>query len=225
MGYTVSNENQSNFIPASEGVQEGVCVDIVDEGMIVNFDGKRQHKCRIVFEVEETNAEGTPLTVSQRFTVSLDKRSNLRQTLEKWRGKPFTDDEMKSFDLDNLIGKAGQLVITQNQREDRVYANIDNILRSKNPIQPSGIYIRRKDREGYLLPVESPWNPPVPQRRQQAAPQQRPQQQRPQQPQQPQRQAAPQQHADPQRSVPTQRINRPQPAPAQEQQGAEVPHF
>lgn len=46
-----------------------------------------------------------PLVISTDYTLSMHKKSNLRQTLASWRGKDFTEEEAKAFDVTKLLGK------------------------------------------------------------------------------------------------------------------------
>lgn len=47
-----------------------------------------------------------PLVVSKEFTLSLHEKSGLRASLKSWRGKDFTEEEAKSFDITKLLGVA-----------------------------------------------------------------------------------------------------------------------
>jgi hypothetical protein len=45
-----------------------------------------------------------PLVISQEYTLSMNEKSSLRKMLASWRGKEFTEDEAKSFDITKLLG-------------------------------------------------------------------------------------------------------------------------
>lgn len=45
-----------------------------------------------------------PLVIDKEFTLSLHEKSSLRAVLKSWRGKDFTEDEAKSFDITKLLG-------------------------------------------------------------------------------------------------------------------------
>jgi hypothetical protein len=49
--------------------------------------------------------EGKPLIQTRNYTLSLGDKASLRKDLESWRGKSFTDDELRGFDLRNLLDK------------------------------------------------------------------------------------------------------------------------
>ena len=102
--------------------------------MYQNEDGspKFQHKIIIGFELNQRiKTEGEykdrRFVVSKRYTLSLSEKSNLFKDLTSWRGKAFTDDELKGFDLDNIIGANCLLNLTENESGDKVYTNIIGI--------------------------------------------------------------------------------------------------
>jgi hypothetical protein len=125
MGIIASANSNRDFENPPQGVHQAVCVDVVDMGDVENKQyGKIQHKCRVVFQIEAKMADGRPFIASRRFTVSLDERSALRPFLEMWRGKAFTPDELKGFELDNLIGANGMVQILHSTEGEQTYANI-----------------------------------------------------------------------------------------------------
>ena len=59
----------------------------------------------------------------------MGEKANLRKDLESWRGKAFTDDEAKAFDVTNLMGKACMInIIHEAAKNDptKIYANISS---------------------------------------------------------------------------------------------------
>jgi len=42
-------------------------------------------------------------TITARFTASLSNKATLTGFLNRWRGKKFTDDELKGFDLKKVL--------------------------------------------------------------------------------------------------------------------------
>ena len=49
--------------------------------------------------------DGKPLIQARNYTLSLGDKASLRKDLESWRGKSFTEDELRGFDLSNLLDK------------------------------------------------------------------------------------------------------------------------
>jgi len=52
-----------------------------------------------------------PCVISKEVTLSMNEKSTLRALLTGWRGKAFTDDEAKEFDVTKLLGKACMISI------------------------------------------------------------------------------------------------------------------
>lgn len=143
--------NGGSFKLAPEGSWAAACVDFVDLGMVeTTWEGqtRMQHKCRVVFEFQDDAGEW--FIASRRYTVSLNERAALRQMLEAWRGRAFTADELRAFDTDQLIGANAVIGIAHVTRGDRTYDNIQTVMRPMRgmaKIEPSGTYVRVKDRE------------------------------------------------------------------------------
>lgn len=148
----ILKEESSSFTPPPEGQFLAVCVDVVDLGeMKSEWQGKMsmKHKCRVVFELSEKREDGSCYRVSRMFTASLSEKANLRAFLQSWRGKPFTREELAGFDTEVLVGINAIVQIVHAERGDRVYANIDTIMkpmRGMPVLKPSGEYVRVKDR-------------------------------------------------------------------------------
>ena len=70
---------------------------------------------------------GKPFSVHQRYTYSSSERARLRQDLESWRTKPFTDADFGNFDLQSVLGKPCLLTVVHDVKEGRTYANIKAI--------------------------------------------------------------------------------------------------
>jgi hypothetical protein len=150
----IARGSDSKFVPPPEGMWNAVCVDVVDLGMIKDQWGEK-HKCRIVWELSELMEDGRPFLASKQYTVSLHQKATLYKDLKSWRGRDFTTEEIKGFDLEKVLNAPCRIVITHVDVEDRTYGNVTAILKSdKIKLQPSGTYIRVKDRADYKKPVE-----------------------------------------------------------------------
>ena len=95
-------------------------MDVVDLGILVKVNwggkGKKQHKIRIVWQVEEVRADNKPHQASKRYTLSLHEKAALRKDLESWRGRPFTAQELEGFDVEQVIGIAAILSMSSRKR-------------------------------------------------------------------------------------------------------------
>ena len=65
-----------------------------------------------------------PLTISKSYTVSLHEKAGLRRDLAAWRGKDFTEEEAKSFDVAKLIGAYAMVNVTTSDTNGKTYTNI-----------------------------------------------------------------------------------------------------
>ena len=115
----------SNYTPAPAGLHNAVCTTVVDLGLQQSQFGIKP-KVLLSFELPDVlNDEGKPYVISRTFGASLHKQGALRPLLAAWRGRDFTPEELKSFDIGALVGKPLKVLIQHNASADgRVFANI-----------------------------------------------------------------------------------------------------
>lgn len=124
-----------NYAPAPEGTHQGVCVDVIDVGLKPNpfREGTQQHKIDIAWQIDEHREDGKRFVVYKRYTLSLNEKANLRHDLESWRGKPFTEDELRGFDVEAVIG-ANALINIQHKPSTKnlgkVFANVVSVMKT-----------------------------------------------------------------------------------------------
>lgn len=71
-----------------------------------------------------------PFVISKEFTLSMHEKSNLRKLLASWRGKDFTEEEAKCFDITKLLGVPCMInVIHKPAKADptKIYEEISNV--------------------------------------------------------------------------------------------------
>lgn len=72
--------------------------------------------------------EEKPMVISKEYTLSLGKKANLRRDLEGWRGREFNAEELKGFQVENVLDKPCMLnVIHKTSGSGNVYAVITGI--------------------------------------------------------------------------------------------------
>ncbi len=120
---------ESTYSPSPEGLHHAVCVDIVDLGIVTSTFGDK-HKCRIVWQIEEVNADTKRrYEARKQYNLSLHEKATLRKDLESWRSRKFTDDELRGFDLEKLLGVNCQIQVVHDLGEDgTVYANVQAVV-------------------------------------------------------------------------------------------------
>jgi len=123
-------ENASgDFTPAPEGTHIGVCCLVADVG---TQDGEFGKKDQVILSWllpdHPIGEEQLPMSTSRRYTNSLHERATLRQHLEAWRGKSFSDEELAGFDLRKIAGKPCTVSIIHKKRDDgRVYDKVNGV--------------------------------------------------------------------------------------------------
>jgi hypothetical protein len=136
MNTPIYAESTGNFEPREQvpaGMHVARCYSMIDLGTQESqWEGqtKQQRKVRLTFELplelrtfnEEKGEQ--PMVISREFGLSMHEKASLRQFLENWRGKKFTEDEAKRFDVTALIGKECLLNVTHSEKNGKTYANI-----------------------------------------------------------------------------------------------------
>lgn len=119
----------SNFELPEPGLYPCVVTGVVDVGAQTGAFGVKQ-KVYIVLElIGPTMSDGHPFTLSRPFTPTLNKAGNLLPFLESLRGRSFTPEEKKDFDLTKIAGKPGRVVVQHSTSESgKTFANIANML-------------------------------------------------------------------------------------------------
>lgn len=128
-----------NFTPVPSGSHLARCYRIIDLGtQKTEWAGqvKLLPKVMFQFEVHGEDDEGNPLvtpkgepmSISKNYTLSLRDKSQLKADLEAWRSRGFTQDELKGFELKNVLGAWCMLTVTRATGKDgKDYTNISGI--------------------------------------------------------------------------------------------------
>lgn len=119
------NGGGGTFEQAPVGAHVARCIKLIDIGTHHGeYEGVPNVRHQIIVGWElpgETittgDYAGQPFTVSEFYTLSLSEKSKLRPMLESWRGKPFTEDELRGFDLQNLLGKPCMIQVGRNKKD------------------------------------------------------------------------------------------------------------
>lgn len=132
-----ASSNPTDYKPIDSGTYVARCFSMVHIGTIEQeFQGetKEVNKVRITWElptetkVFKEGEEPKVLTIGKDFTLSLHEKSNLRKFLESWRGRGFTEEEAKKFDVTKLLGVPCMLsVIHKTSKQGKLYAEISSI--------------------------------------------------------------------------------------------------
>jgi hypothetical protein len=151
MSTTVSEPEGGEVTLHPEGAFGAICADVYDVGTEQTQYGPKD-RVLIVWETTEQHPEFSgPHRVNRKYTASLHSQASLRHDLESWRGKPFSDDELKGFDLENLLGVPALLTIRHTETGGQTYANVEHVAPPNDDVETPGEvsqgYIRIKNRE------------------------------------------------------------------------------
>ena len=142
-----------------------MCCDVYDMGLLPNTfkEGEMVHKVLLYWMLSECMEDGRPFLLTQIYTLSLHEKSNLRKDLESWRGKTFTEEELKGFDLERLINVPALVnVIHVKSNDGKTRSRLSSIMGLPKAMEAPTIhpdYVRKADRQGENPDVVPPYNP------------------------------------------------------------------
>ena len=128
-----------DFTPVPTGTHFAVCDMVVDIGrqriqsQMYGESVKPQVYIRwqipgerVEWEQDGEKKEG-PAVIGKTYTASLGEKANLRKDLQSWRGKTFTPDELRGFDVSKLLGIGAMISVTHTEKNGKTYANVASI--------------------------------------------------------------------------------------------------
>lgn len=142
MSFVISMGGGGGFTPVPPGMHLARCYRIVDLGTQQSeYMGvtKNLPKLMMQWEVHSEDdlgnplvtSKGEPMTISKNYTVSLSENSTLRKDLISWRGRDFTPEELKGFELGNVLGHWAMISVSRSVGNNgKEYTNINTI----NPV-------------------------------------------------------------------------------------------
>ena len=141
--------NRTHVEPLEAGTYPARCIQLIDIGIQFNpLANKNQRQVMLVWELPtetiEIDGEEKPRTISDTYTLSLNEKAKLYNILVSWRGKAFTDEELKGFDLQNILDKPCLLsLILKESKNGNMYNRVKSVSKlmkgmtvdeAKNPI-------------------------------------------------------------------------------------------
>lgn len=139
------------FTPVPQGMHLARCYRVIDLGtQESSYLGTIKHlpKVMLQFEVHGEDdggnpivtAKGEPMSISKNFTLSLGEMATLRKDLQTWRGREFTAEELRGFELKNVLGAWAMIsVIKAMGNNGKEYTNIAAILSVPPAIKKTGM--------------------------------------------------------------------------------------
>lgn len=130
MALMVSDTGGGDFKLVPQGTHIAVCFLVADIGLQETSFGTKR-KVILGWELpEETvmiEGEEKPMIIYQNYTASLSEKANLRQDLESWRGRAFTQEELAGFDLFNVLGHPCMVSVIHNESQGKTFANVKGV--------------------------------------------------------------------------------------------------
>ena len=140
-----------NFTPVPPGMHLARCYRIVDLGTQKSeFQGQTKYlqKVMLQFEVHGEDekgkalvtSKGDPLSISKNYTLSLAEKATLRKDLQTWRGVAFTPDQLRGFELKNVLGHWAMLSVAKDVGNNgKEYTNIMSVNPVLQTIKKNGL--------------------------------------------------------------------------------------
>jgi len=137
MSLIARNKGGGDFKPVPAGTHVAICTLVADMGVQPSQKWRPKEQVYIRWELpneitswkdSDGNEKTGPMVIGKKYTISTSEKANLRSDLESWRGRLFTEEEIKGFDIKNILGKACMLGVAHNVTKDKTYANITAVM-------------------------------------------------------------------------------------------------
>ena len=125
----IAKETSAPRNPIDPGMHRGICYAVIDLGTqqpLPNskFSTSPARKVLLMFEFPDERIDierdgvivNLPRACSKEFTLSLHEKAGLRKFLVGWRGVQFTAEQLKGFDLKNVLGVNAMINVIHNDR-------------------------------------------------------------------------------------------------------------
>jgi len=141
-----------NFERCPSGMHLARCYRIIDLGTQKSeYMGQTKylHKVMLGWEIHGMHDDGTPIkmqdgrpfAIFKNYTLSWSEKANLRLDLQSWRGKPFSQEEMRKFDLKNVLGAWCMLNVIERpgKTDNKMYTNVAGVTPVPAMIKQNGL--------------------------------------------------------------------------------------
>ena len=152
MSFIVENTSSGgDFTPVPAGLHLARCYRIVDLGTQQSeYMGEIKHQRKIMlgWELHGKDDEGNelvtnngnPLAIFKNYTLSWNDKANLRIDLQGWRNKPFSEEEMRRFDISSVLGAWCMLNVVQRPgKSGKMYSNVGSIAPVPAVVKQAGL--------------------------------------------------------------------------------------
>jgi hypothetical protein len=141
MALTATDTGGGNFKRVPAGSHIARCFSVADLGTQTTsgqYGVTTNRKIRLAWEIfgEDENNEpltidvdgvAMPMTINKTYTLSLGEKASLRKDLSAWRGRDFTEEELKGFNVTSVLGIYCMLNVTVSDSNGKTYSNVAGI--------------------------------------------------------------------------------------------------
>ncbi len=141
MALTATDTGGGNFKRVPAGSHIARCFSVADLGTQTTngqYGVTTNRKIRLAWEIfgeDENNEPLTidvdgkpmPMTINKTYTLSLGEKASLRKDLSAWRGRDFTEEELKGFNVTSVLGVYCMLNVTVSDSNGKTYSNVAGI--------------------------------------------------------------------------------------------------
>jgi len=147
----IAEDKGGSFERCPPGAHLARCYRIVDVGTQKSEylgEVKYLNKVMLGWEIHGVNEDGTPIrmkdgrpfAIFKNYTLSWSDKANLRIDLQSWRGKPFTQEELRRFDLKTILGAWCMLNVIEREGHDgKQYSNVNGVTPVPAMIKQNGL--------------------------------------------------------------------------------------
>ena len=130
--------------PVPQGIYLARCYGIIDLGtQKTTHLGRTKHLNEVMLQFELHGvgeaggrlftANGKPMSIGKSFALSLAEKATLRKDIQTWRGRKFTPDELRRFQLKTVLGEWALIsVVNAMDQNGEDFASIAKIM----PVSP-----------------------------------------------------------------------------------------
>jgi hypothetical protein len=129
-----------DFKPVPSGNHVGICSMVVGLGkqriQSAMYGESVKSQIYVAWElphetIEWTDKDGNqrsgPMRIGKTYTMSLHENAALRADLERWRGRAFTEEERRGFDVNKLAGAPAMVNVLHADKNGKTYANVAGV--------------------------------------------------------------------------------------------------
>lgn len=128
----IAKDSGGNHTPVPAGTYPARCCAVIDLGtQTTTFSGvqKSRRTIRLAWELAGPKTpDGKPMIIGRLYGLTLHEKASLRKDLQAWRGRPFTEAELKGFEMKNVLDKACFISVVHETKGSEVHDNVAAVM-------------------------------------------------------------------------------------------------